>query len=81
MALPNPTIDQLEAAVANAVTVVDSAIALINGIAARIQAAVDAALAGGVTAAELASAITDEIDAINAKSSALAAAVQANTTP
>jgi hypothetical protein len=81
MALPNPTIDQLEAAVANAVTVVDSAIALINGIAARIQAAVDAALAGGVTAAELASAITDEIDAINTKASALAAAVQANTTP
>lgn len=57
-----------------------SAITLINGIAARIQAAVSAAIAGGATAAELAP-VQAEIDAMNASATALSAAVVANTGP
>ncbi len=76
--MPNPTLDALAAAVTNIETVADSAIALINGIAARIQAAVDAALAGGATAADLAP-VQAEVDGLNAKATDLAAAVTANT--
>ncbi len=57
-----------------------SAVLLINGFAARVQAAVDAALAGGATAAELAP-IQAEVDAMKASADALAAAVTANTAP
>jgi len=57
--------------------VVDSATALINGLAARIQAAVDAAVANGATAEQL-QPVTDEVAALKAKSDALAAAVAAN---
>ena len=76
--MPNPTLDALAAAVTNIETVADSAIALINGIAARIQAAVDAALAGGATAADLAP-VQAEVDGLNAKATDLANAVSANT--
>ena len=55
-----------------------SAVLFINGEAARIQAAVDKALAGGATAAELAP-IQAEIDAMKASADALGAAVVANT--
>ena len=57
--------------------VVDSATALINSIAGRIQAAVDAAIANGATAEQL-QPLTDEVTALKAKSDALAAAVAAN---
>jgi hypothetical protein len=57
--------------------VVESATAFINGMAARIQAAVDAALENGATAAEL-QPVTDEVTALKAKSDALAAAIAAN---
>ena len=57
--------------------VVDSATALINSFAARVQAAVDAALANGATAEQL-QPVTDEVNALKAKSDALAAAVAAN---
>lgn len=76
--MANPTLDALAAAVTNIETVADSAIALINGIAARIQAAVDAALAGGATAADLAP-VQAEVDGLNAKATDLANAVSANT--
>jgi hypothetical protein len=75
--MPNPTLDNLAAAVTKIEGVADSAIALINGIAARVQAAVDAAIAGGATAAELAP-VQAEVDGMNAKADALAAAVSAN---
>lgn len=78
--MANATLDQLAAQVTATTDVEDSAIALINGIAARIQAAVDAAIAGGASAADLAP-VTDEIAALKAKTDALAQAVQANTTP
>lgn len=56
----------------------DSATLLINGITARIQAAVDKAMANGATAAELAP-VTDEIAAMKTSADALGAAVVANT--
>lgn len=56
----------------------DSALVFINGTAARLQAAVDAALAGGATAAQLAP-VQAEVDAQKAKSADLAAAIAANT--
>ena len=76
--MPNPTLDSLAAAVTKIEDTADSAIALINGIAARIQAAVDAAVANGATAAELAP-VQAEADALSAKADALGAAVAANT--
>ncbi len=55
----------------------DSALALINGIAAKIQAAVAAALAAGATAAQL-QAVTDLSTAVKTDAADLAAAVAAN---
>jgi ABC-type branched-subunit amino acid transport system substrate-binding protein len=60
--------------------VVDSAVILINGFVARMQAAVDAALANGATGAEL-QPLTDEIALQKSKTQALADAVAANTPP
>lgn len=76
--MPNPTLDALATSVTKIEDVADSAIALINGIAARIQTAVDAALANGATAAELAP-VQKEADDLSAKADSLAAAVAANT--
>jgi hypothetical protein len=61
-------IDDLERQVADTKTVIDSAIVLINGIAARIEAA-------GVDPVKLAAITAD----LNAKDDELAAAVAANT--
>ncbi len=68
----------LQAQVKAATDAEDSATILINGFAARVQAAVDAAIANGATAAELAP-VQDEVNALKASSDALAAAVVANT--
>ena len=68
----------LAVAVTRMTDVAGSAVALINGIAARIQEAVDAAVANGATAAELAP-VTAEVALLNAKADDLAAAVAANT--
>jgi hypothetical protein len=76
--MPNPVLDALAAAVARETDVDASAVALINGFAARVQAAVDAAVANGATAAELAP-VQAEVDAMKANADALAAAVTANT--
>jgi hypothetical protein len=73
-----PVLTDLATAVSNITTVAASATALINGIAARVQAAVDAAIAGGATAAELAP-VQAEVDALNSNATSLAAAVSANT--
>jgi len=78
--MPNPILVALEAEVAEATTVMASAVTLINGFAARVQSAVDAAIANGATEAELAP-VQAEIDALNASGDALAAAVLANTEP
>lgn len=76
--MSNPTLDALAAAITKATTVEASAIQLINGVSARIQAAVEAALANGATAEELAP-VQAEADALSASADALAAAVNANT--
>jgi hypothetical protein len=71
-------LDQLAAQVKTNTDAEASAITVLNGIAARIQAAVDAALANGATAAQLAP-IVDEVTALNNSATALAAAVVAST--
>ena len=71
-------LDALTAEVTNDTTVMGSATTLITGFAASQQAAVDAALANGATAEELAP-VQAEIDALNASATALAAAVVAGT--
>lgn len=76
----NPTLDALAAEIARTTDIEQSAIALITGFAARMQAAVDAALAGGATSEQLAP-VTQEIADLRAKSDALAEAVAANITP
>lgn len=71
-------ITALQASVTAESAVIDSAVTLIGGIQGQIQAAVAAALAAGATPAELQS-LTDLGAAIDAKKTALAAAVAANT--
>lgn len=77
--MPNPILATLTAEIAEDVTVMGSATILINGFAARMQTAVDAALANGATEAELAP-IAAEIAALDAGANELATAV-ANNTP
>ena len=72
------TLDALAASVTKITSAADSAIALINGIAARVQTAVDAAFVNGATAEELAP-VQAEADALAAKADELGAAVAANT--
>ena len=71
-------LDDLAAQVKKNTDAEAAATVVINGIAARLQAAVDAALANGATAAELAP-VTDEITALNASADTLSAAIVANT--
>ncbi len=68
----------LEAQVKANTDITASAVTLLNGISARIQAAVDAAIAGGATADQL-KPVQDEVNALKASDDALAAAVAANT--
>lgn len=76
--MPNPVLSDLNASVNEATTVMQSAQTLIDGIASRIQAAVDAAIANGASAAEL-EPVVAEVNALRAASTGLAASVQANT--
>jgi hypothetical protein len=76
--MANPILLDLATTVAEATSVEDSAAALIGGFAARLQAAVDAAIANGATADEL-KPVSDEVAALKASSDALATAVAANT--
>ena len=76
----SPVLDQLAAQVAATIDVEKSAVALIMGFAARLEAAVAAALAGGATAEQLAP-VTDEIAAMKSSADALAAAVAAIPSP
>jgi alkylhydroperoxidase/carboxymuconolactone decarboxylase family protein YurZ len=71
-------IEQLRSQVAKNTEVEGSAAVLINGIAARIKTAVDAAIANGATAEELAP-VTDFIAVLNTSGTSLAEAVAANT--
>lgn len=76
--MANKILEDLKAEITRATEVDASAVVLINGIATRIQAAVDTAIANGATAEQLAP-VTDEVNALNASSTDLANAVKANT--
>lgn len=71
------SITDLQTEVSETVGVMQSATTLINGIAARVQAAVDAALAAGATPEVVALLTTLKAD-LDANSTALADAVAAN---
>jgi ABC-type branched-subunit amino acid transport system substrate-binding protein len=71
-------LDDLETQVKNTVDAEGAAVVLMNGFADRVTAAVNAAMANGATAAQLAP-VTDEVNALKASSAALSAAVVANT--
>jgi hypothetical protein len=71
-------IDALKAEVARDTNVISSAVTLINGIQAAIDAAVAAAVANGATATQLAD-IQAVSDSLKANDDALAAAVAAQT--
>ena len=75
--MANPVLDALQAQVTAVVGVMQSATTLINGFAARQQAAIDAAIANGATAEQLAP-VQAEVDALKAAADPLAAAVAAN---
>ncbi len=59
-------------------TIIDGATTFITGVSALIQNAIDAALSGGATAAQLAP-VQAVADAITAKAQALQAAILAGT--
>lgn len=78
MSVTDDKITQLQSDVTAEDTVIDSAVALINGFAAQLAAAVAAAQAAGATPAQLQS-LTDLSTTIEAKTTALSQAVVANT--
>jgi len=73
----NPVIASLKDAVDKSEGVMASATVLINGFAARLQAAIDQALANGATETEL-QPFFDEVTELNTNADALAAAVASN---
>lgn len=75
--MPQPILDNLASTVTDTVGVMQSATVLINGFGARMQAAVDAAIAGGATAEQLAP-VQAEVDALSAGKADLATAIAAN---
>jgi len=78
MATATEQISTLTAQVTTATTVEKSAQTLIEGIKARVDAAVAAAIANGATAEQL-QPVSDLSAAMDAESTALQAAVTANT--
>lgn len=75
--MANPVLKSLADQVASTVGVVQSATVFINGMNARIQNAIDAALKNGATEAEL-KPVQDEVNAMKSETDALAAALAAN---
>lgn len=75
--MPNPGLAELTQEINDTIGVEQSAVLALNGVAAKIQAAVDAALANGATATELQPVIDLGVQ-LKAQSDALAAAVAAN---
>jgi hypothetical protein len=74
----NQVLDELKQEVTDTVGVMESAKVFIDGSNARMQTAVDSALANGATAEQLAP-VTDEIAAMKAERDALAASIAANS--
>jgi NAD(P)H-flavin reductase len=78
--MASPVLQDLIDEMTNAQTVEESAIIFIQGVPGMIQTAIDAALANGATAAELAPVAAVGTD-LKAKSDALAAALQPPPNP
>ena len=78
MGTGNTAIDSLASQAAANESAEDSAVIVLQGLQARIDAAVQAALAGGATAEQLA-AVTQISTDLKTHGDALAAAVAANT--
>lgn len=78
MATGNAAIDALATQAKANEDAEDSAVIVLNGISARIDAAVQAALNGGATAAQLA-AVTQVSTDLKTHADALSAAIVANT--
>lgn len=74
----NPSINDLIAAIDSSIGAMNSAVTFINGAAARQQAAIDAALANGATAEQLAPVVA-EMNLMIAKRDELAAAIASNS--
>jgi len=74
--MASPVLDQLTQQVTNTTGVEQSAVVFINGIQAKIDAAVAAALENGATAEQL-QPISDLSTAMEAQTDALAAAIAA----
>lgn len=75
--MPSPVIEDTISTIESTVGVMESARVAITGIAARIEAAVAAALVNGATAAELAP-VSAEVALLKAKSQELSDAIAAN---
>ncbi len=75
--MPAQVLTDLASATTKAKGAMESATVLINGIASRVQAAVDAALANGATADELAP-VSQLVSDLNTDADALSAAVASN---
>lgn len=76
--MPVETLEKLRAEITRNKAVDDSAIVLLNGIVARIEAAVAAAISGGATPAQVAE-IKALATSLGTDTDALAAAIVANT--
>lgn len=76
--MPSPVPQQLIDQATKNIDAEAAAVGVLNGFAARLQAAVDAATANGATAAEL-QPVSDEIALLKNSAEALGAAVVANT--
>lgn len=74
----SPILAEIDALTTKATTVMGSASAFIRGTAARVQAAVDAALDLGASKEQLAP-VQAEVDAMNASADDLASAIAENT--
>jgi hypothetical protein len=75
--MPPQVLADLTTSVQSTVGVMQSAEVALNGVAAKVAAAVQAALANGATAEQLAP-VSDLVVALNNESTALATAVAAN---
>lgn len=76
--MSNPTIDALKDEVSKVKTAIGSAVTYIKGVPALIQSAVDAATAGGASAADLAP-VTQLIADLKSSEADLVASLTANT--
>ena len=75
--MASPILGELTAEVTATVGVMQSATVFINGTAARLEAAVQKAIANGATAEELAP-VVEEISALKSERDSLAAAIDLN---